>query len=282
MYVHPLQGGFRLFDLAYIKGSKLNSNFCSLIFVVNFPTAVNDMRWTAPPDKREIALVFLSLTIYFLAYNVDASLEILGIDPSVARGAVFSRLGLGSRVIGKDGRKPPGWRDSLETEIFGDWPWDEGHVAGNGDERSQRKGTGRHGATWTRQGRKDDERGTVHGPLREPTVSNALQRWGRDLPQTEVVKHVSGNINYHFHVHFLPLTVSRVGYTILDNVYTLNDTVYLISDSANSFPPLSSIVTSTGVGFREWKLLSVEDGHKIVGDYGAPCVFSLHKFPPQI
>jgi len=150
------------------------------------------MRWTAPPDKREIVLVFLSLTVYFLAYNVDASLEILGIDPSVARGAVFSRLGLGSRVIGKDGRKPPGWRDSLEAEIFGDWPWDEGHVAGNGDERSQLKGTGRHGATWTRQGRRDDVRGSVHGSLREPTVSNALQRWGRDLPQTEVIKHVSG------------------------------------------------------------------------------------------
>ena len=239
------------------------------------------MRWTARPDKREIALIFLSLTVYFLAYNVDASLEILGVDPTVAKGAVFSRLGLGSRVIGKDGRKPPGWRDSLEAEIFGDWPWDEGHVAGNGDERSQLKGTGRHGATWTRQGRRNDVREIVHGSFKEPTVSNALQRWGGDPPQTEVVKHVLGNININSHSHFLSLTVSRVGYTILDNVYLFNDTVYLISDSAKSFPPLSSMVASTGAGFREWKLLSAEDGHKIVGDYGAPWVFFPCEYPPQ-
>jgi len=76
--------------------------------------------------------------------------------------------------------------------------------------------------------------------------------------------------------------LSFAGYTILDNVYILNDTVYLISDSANSFPPLSSMVASTGMGFREWKVLSVEDGHKVVGDYGAPCVFLPHKYSRTI
>jgi len=150
------------------------------------------MRWTAPPDKREITLILLSLTIYFLAYNVDTSLEILGIDPTAAKGAVFSRLGLRSRVIEKDGRKPPGWRDSLEAEIFGDWSWDEGHVAGDGKERSQLKGTGRHGATWKQQGRSNVVRESIKQPFGELTVSNALLRWGEDPPQTEVVKHVSG------------------------------------------------------------------------------------------
>jgi len=240
------------------------------------------MRWTAPPDKREIVLILLSLTAYFLAYNADTSLEILGIDPTVAKGAVFSRLGLTNRVIGKDGRKPPGWRDSLETEIFGDWPWDDGHVAGDENERSQIIGASRHGATWTRQETTNDVREAIQSSFREPTVSDALQRWGQDLPQTEIVKHVSGTINSCSQSHFLPLMMYFAGYTILDNVYILNETVYLISDSANSFPPLSSMVASTGMGFREWKVLSVENGHKIIGDYGAPWVFSPHIYSHKI
>ena len=48
-------------------------------------------------------------------------------------------------AILQDGRKPPGWRDRLETEIYGDWMWDEGHVVGHLRERSQPVVTSRHG-----------------------------------------------------------------------------------------------------------------------------------------
>ncbi|KDR80331.1 hypothetical protein GALMADRAFT_61700 [Galerina marginata CBS 339.88] len=206
------------------------------------------MRWTAPPDKREITLVILCLTVYFLAYNIDASLQTLGIDPAATQGAVFSRLGLGrSKDIGKDGRKPPGWRDSLEGAIFGDWTWDEGHVAGDGKERYQPKGTGRHGATWMERPKSVKVDDQAFG---DSTVDNALQRWGDDLPQTRLVKHVPG-------------------YNILDNVYIFNGSVYLVTDSASALPHMSSIVESAGNGFGKWEIISSEDASDILGTYGS-------------
>ncbi|KAF8155884.1 hypothetical protein B0H34DRAFT_715231 [Crassisporium funariophilum] len=206
------------------------------------------MRWIAPPEKREITLVLLSLTVYFFAYNIESSMQILGIDPVTTQGVVLSRFGLGkTKAIGRDGRKPAGWRDPLETDIFGDWSWDDGHVAGDVKSRSQSKGTGRHGATWigpTEVGAIERKR------FGDETVNDALQRWGDDLAQTQLVKHVPG-------------------YTILDHVYSFNGTMYLITDSPASIPSLSSIVASRD-GSNEWKVLTLEQGRKTLGTYGSP------------
>jgi len=147
------------------------------------------MRWTAPPDKREITILFLSLFAYFFAYNIDASLQILGIDRLATQGAVFSRLGIGKSVIGADGRRPAGWRDSLENEIFGDWNWAKNHVAGDGAERTQLKGSGRHGAMWLDSppvGKVD------RSPLGEGAVDDAAQQWGDNMPITTVVQQAPG------------------------------------------------------------------------------------------
>jgi len=147
------------------------------------------MRWTAPPDRREIALVLVSLFAFFFAYHFDTSFELLGVDPAATQGAVLRRLGLGKKDIGADGRKPAGWRDRLEVDIFGDWQWDKGHVAGHGRERSQPKGTGRHGATWI--GKKAVAK-IPEAQRPESTVDKALERWGNDIPLTEMIKHVPG------------------------------------------------------------------------------------------
>lgn len=148
------------------------------------------MRWLAPPDRREITLILFSICTYFLAYNFETSLRLFGIDPVASQGAFFRKIGLGkTKLIGNDGRKPPGWRDALETEIFGDWRWDENHIAGDGEERSQSSGNGRHGATWIGSQAAGDLLGEVFGNI---TVDQALQVWGEDIPQTMVVKHVPG------------------------------------------------------------------------------------------
>lgn len=148
------------------------------------------MRWTAPPDRREVALVLFSLTVFILSYNIDNSVRLLGFDPEAAHGVLLSTLGFGSsKVISQDGRKPPGWRDALENEIFGSWGWDEGQVAGDGTERSQGKGVGNHNATWI--GRE------ATGPLRggrfgDTTVNEGFLRWEDDIPQSKIVRHVAG------------------------------------------------------------------------------------------
>jgi|ERR1700722_6017709 len=137
--------------------------------------------WLSPPTRREITLVLFSLSIFIFAYNLDVTLS--------PHNAVFRRLGLSSTsVISQDGRRPPGWRDRLEDIIFGDWPWDEGHVSGDGAERAMRKGSNRYGAQWMGK----NETGPVHG---EDIASDVLNRWGDQVPTTTLIKHVPGEID---------------------------------------------------------------------------------------
>jgi hypothetical protein len=146
------------------------------------------MTWTAPPDRREITLILFTVSVFIFSYNLDISLRLLGLDPST-QGAVFSKLGLGgTTAIDKDGRKPLGWRDSLENTVFGDWAWDEGHVAGSGAERSQEKGTGRYGAQWLGRSETGDVSGDIFG---RTSVHDVLDRWD-SVPMTKVVKHTPG------------------------------------------------------------------------------------------
>lgn len=140
------------------------------------------MRWLALPEKREIALVLISLVVYFVAYNFEMSVEFLGIDPVMTHRVVFGGLGR-KTLIGKDGRKPPGWRDALETDVYGDWDWDEGYTASE----SQLKVDGKYPTIEERKA--TDESGGL-------TVNDALQRWERDIPQTQLLKHAPGSFNF--------------------------------------------------------------------------------------
>jgi len=148
------------------------------------------MRWMAPLERREILLVLFSLTVFFFSYNIDNSLRLFGLDPESARGLVTGTIGFKPRkVIGKDGRKISGFRDPLEDDIFGSWGWDEGHVAGDGAERSQRKVMGKFDAMWVGK----EEVGPVVGSsLGETTMNEGFWRWRDDIPQSKVVRHVPG------------------------------------------------------------------------------------------
>jgi hypothetical protein len=149
------------------------------------------MRWTAPPTRREITLVLFSLTIFILSYNLDTSLHFLGLDPVYKQGSYLSRFGLASTsAIASDGRKPLGWQDKLEREVFGDWRWDEGHVAGDGKERSQKKkGTGRYGALWIGRA----ETGVVDGDVfGNDKAHDVVNWWGNDVPKATLIEHVPG------------------------------------------------------------------------------------------
>ena len=62
------------------------------------------------------------------------------------------------------------------------------------------------------------------------------------------------------------------GYTIIENVYIVNGTVYLMADTYQDFPPLDAIVLTMGEGFRQWKILSAEQGRQLLGPHGSVCV----------
>ena len=214
------------------------------------------MRWLALPEKREIALVLISLIVYFVAYNFEMSVEFLGIDPVTTHRVVFGGLGL-KTLIGKDGRKPPGWRDALEMDVYGDWDWDEGYTASD----SQQKVGGKYPTSVERKATGEG------GGL---TVNDALQRWERDIPQTQLLKHAPGSYSVQ-DSNLLKFTV-RLGYTILDNLFIFNGSVYLVSDNEHLLPPMSSILASKGPGFRDCTVLSLEKARSILGSFGSTYV----------
>ena len=215
------------------------------------------MRWLALPERREIALVLISLIVYFVAYNFEMSVEFLGIDPVKTHRVVFGGLGFKKTLIGKDGRKPPGWRDALEMDVYGGWDWDEGYTANE----SQQKVNGKYPAS---VGRKD----TVEGG--KLSVNDALQRWERNIPQTQLLKHTPGSYSVQ-DSNRLKFTVC-LGYTILDNLFIFNGSVYLVSDNEHLLPPMSSILASRGPGFRDCTVLSLERARSILGSYGSTYV----------
>ncbi|KII87619.1 hypothetical protein PLICRDRAFT_176414 [Plicaturopsis crispa FD-325 SS-3] len=201
------------------------------------------MRWTAPPTRREVTLVFFALTTFILSYNIEFSLRLIGLEG----GGISSRLWRGrGGAIDKDGRKPRPWRDRLETEIFGDWRWDEGHVAGDGEERQQAKGSDRYGAMWsgkivTKETTEREQ--VVFGGTR---VHDGMVELEGGVPETHLVKHIPG-------------------YTILDSVFFVNGTMILVSDDPSTLPSLSSIASSSQNS--EWQVWSTVTAKEELGDY---------------
>jgi hypothetical protein len=139
--------------------------------------------WLAPPTRREISLVLFSLSVFIFAYNLDVTLS--------PDNTVLRNLGLTSSVIGKDGRRLPGWRDRLENVIFGDWPWDEGHISGDGSERSTEKGSNRYRAQWLGRRTVGPIGGDIFG---DDKVNEVITTWGGQVPTTAIVKHVPGEL----------------------------------------------------------------------------------------
>ena len=154
------------------------------------------MSWRKPPSRRELTLVLFSLTVFILFYNLDTSFRLLGVDP--ASSVLLSKFGLKSGIIGTDGRKPPGWRDKLEGQIFGDWDWEVGQVAGDGAEREKVKGgkDDKYGAIWLSQGKIGaGENQAISG---QGFAGDAFLSWGDNVPTTKLVKHVPGTVDLNY------------------------------------------------------------------------------------
>ncbi|KZT63320.1 hypothetical protein DAEQUDRAFT_815723 [Daedalea quercina L-15889] len=215
--------------------------------------------WLYPPTRREITLVLFSLTVFILSYNLEASLQLVGVRPAKLSGSYLSAIGLGGQDPGydRDGRRPKEWRDELENMIAGEWEWEEGKAAGvattssvgpvgtaaiyNADaSKSPTFGTGR------------EDRGI--GLTKGVSPREQLVRWETKVPVAHAIAHVPG-------------------YTILDNVIMANGTFYLITDDPSSLPSLeyiasSSINSAYPPREHEWGIINTADAADKIGTFG--------------
>ncbi|KAH9833308.1 uncharacterized protein C8Q71DRAFT_197365 [Rhodofomes roseus] len=215
--------------------------------------------WLYPPTRREVTLVLFSLTVFILSFNLQASLQLVGVKPAKLSGSYLSAIGLGAQDPGYDrnGRRPKEWRDALENMISGEWEWEEGKVAAVASTTAA--GPVGTAAIYNAEAGKGPGRGAgnAHGGI---GVSNGvsprqqLVRWENEVPIARAVTHVPG-------------------FSILDNVIMANGTFYLVTDDPSSLPALEYIASSSTNSERpprenEWEIVSTADAIGKLGTFG--------------
>ncbi|KAI9507577.1 hypothetical protein F5148DRAFT_1203591 [Russula earlei] len=245
--------------------------------------------WIPPPTRRELTLLLFCVAVFIVAFNASASLRLIGLNS-------YSLIPFSSHSapLGSDGRRLEGYRDHLENEIFGEWGWEPGRIAGVKEAESSRLLHGKthdhpnayiHGegltgerAMWlvgVGEGRYGNEEG-----LGSTSVNDGFVRWGEDVPRTELRQHIPG-------------------FTILDNVTMLSGTFYIVVDDPRSMPPIQSIASSRANPNHpprdiDWQILPVSSapgkfgsfGGRIHGvtfiSYDGPSMTDVHTFPSLV
>jgi hypothetical protein len=157
--------------------------------------------WTLPPTRRELTLLLFCVTVFIVAFNASTTLRLLGLDLSS-----LTSLSSSSAQLGLDGRRLEGYRDRLENEIFGEWEWEPGHIAGVKDAESTRllhgKPHGHPDAYLRGEGLTGEQTMWLLGlgegrfingeGLGSTSVNDEFVRWGEDVPRTELRQHTPG------------------------------------------------------------------------------------------
>ncbi|KAG2156820.1 uncharacterized protein EDB93DRAFT_1247012 [Suillus bovinus] len=183
-------------------------------------------------SRREITLVLFSVMIFLVFYNFDATSDIFS-NPNLP--------GISSN---------PTVDGSLDMDIYGDWVSDDRRISSV--HKQQEKEGASEGDVWLKTERVSEaQKQVIFGNI---GVNDGFMRWGEDIPETRIVKHVAG-------------------FSIMDNVMMCNGTIFIVTDSPLSFPSLGSIASSADNSHeaplpREWDMLSIEQASDILGSYG--------------
>ncbi|KAI0322848.1 hypothetical protein OF83DRAFT_1167141 [Amylostereum chailletii] len=218
--------------------------------------------WTAPPTRRELTLLLICVTIFVCAYNAETTLRLVGLSDSSLVPFSSTR----APPIGPDGRRPEAYRDALENEIFGEWDWDAGRIAGvkaaeeervkGGSEHRDRyvHGEGKTGvnAMWL-QGLSEGKYISGDG-LGSTTVNDDFIHWGDEVPRTKLVSHVPG-------------------FTIVDNLTMSFGTFFLVTDDPSSLPKADAIASSSlergaPPNDFDWQILPAGEATAKLGNFG--------------
>ncbi|KAG1840116.1 hypothetical protein C8R48DRAFT_838370 [Suillus tomentosus] len=183
-------------------------------------------------SRREITLVLFSIMIFLAFYNFEATSDFF----------TNSNLpGISSNPTVDGG---------LDMDIYGDWVSDDRRISSV--HKQQEKEYASEGDIWLKSERVSEaQKQVIFGNI---GVNDGFMHWGKDMPETRIVKHVAG-------------------FSIMDNVIMCNGTIFIVTDSPSSFPSLGSIASSAGNSHEaplpvEWVVLSIEQARDILGSYG--------------
>lgn len=184
-------------------------------------------------NRREITLVLFSVMIFVVFYNFDATSDFFA-NPNLP--------GISSNPTADGG---------LDMDIYGDWVSDERKIS-SVHKQQEGKEDGSQGDIWLKTDRVPEaQKQVIFGNI---GVNDGFMHWGKDIPETRIVKHVAG-------------------FSIMDNVIMCNGTIFIVTDSPSSFPSLGSIASSAdnlheAPLLGEWEILSIERARGILGSYG--------------
>ncbi|KAG2343079.1 hypothetical protein BDR05DRAFT_963493 [Suillus weaverae] len=184
-------------------------------------------------SRREITLVLFSVMIFLVFYNFDVTSDFFA-NPNLP--------GISSNPTTDGG---------LDMDIYGDWVSDERHIS-SVHKQQEEKEDASEGDIWLKTDRVPEaQKQVIFGNI---GVNDGFMHWGKDIPETRIVKHVAG-------------------FSIMDNVIMCNGTIFIVTDSPSSFPSLGSIASSADDLHeaplpREWEMLSIEQARDLLGSYG--------------
>lgn len=206
-------------------------------------------------SRREITLVLCSVMIFLVFYNFDTTSNLLA-NPNLP--------GKSSNPTADGG---------LDMDIYGDWVSDERRIS-SVRKQQEEKEDGSQGNIWLKSDRVPEaQKQVIFGDI---GVNDGFMHWGKDIPETRIVKHVAGMctaIAYGSIADNIAYRATPVGFSIMDNVIMCNGTIFIVTGSPSSFPSLGSIASSADNSreaplLGEWEILSIEQARDTLGSYG--------------
>jgi len=122
-------------------------------------------------SRREITLVLCSIMIFLVFYNFDTTSNLFA-NPSLP--------GISSNPTADGG---------LDMDIYGDWVSDERRIS-SVHKQQEEKEDGLQRNIWLKSDRVPEaQKQVIFGDI---GVNDGFMHWGKDIPETRIVKHVAG------------------------------------------------------------------------------------------
>lgn len=128
------------------------------------------MALLSPLNRREVTLILFAVMIFVVFYNFETTFDFAN-----------SKLATTSSNPSKAG---------LDTDIYGDWLSEDIHVSSIHKQQEEKEENADEDTIWIKSDLVSEaQKQVIFGSI---NVNDGFMKWGLDVPQTQLVKHVAG------------------------------------------------------------------------------------------